>query len=46
MKKFRATYSTAVIKNVNYDFYAEDMKAAKKFRKWKFSVKRVRIIEL
>ena len=46
MKKFRAIYSTAAIKNINYDFLAEDMKAAKAFRKVKFLAKRVRIIEL
>jgi hypothetical protein len=36
MKKKSNDYSTAAIKNINYDFLAEDMKAAKAFRKVKF----------
>lgn len=45
MKTYTAIYSTEFIKNINYSFKAENMKAAKMFAKYKFSVKRVKIIE-
>lgn len=45
MKLYTAIYSTPSIKNCHYSFYAENMKAAKLFRKYKFSAKRVKIIE-
>ncbi len=45
MKNYTAIYSTATIKNINYSFQAESMAAAKRFRKFKFSVKRVKIVE-
>ena len=45
MKTFTAIYSTEFIKNINYSFQAENMKAAKMFAKYKFSVKKVTIIE-
>jgi hypothetical protein len=45
MKLYTAIYSTPSIKNCQYSFYAENMKAAKLFRKYKFSAKRVKIVE-
>ena len=45
MKTYTAIYSTEFIKNIHYSFQAESMKAAKMFAKYKFSVKKVRIIE-
>ena len=45
MKTYTAIYSTEFIKNIHYSFQAENMKAAKMFAKYKFSVKRVKIIE-
>lgn len=45
MKTYTATYSTKFIKNIQYSFQAENMKAAKMFSKYKFSAKRVKIIE-
>jgi hypothetical protein len=45
MKTYTAIYSTKFIKNIQYSFQAENMKAAKMFAKYKFSAKRVKIIE-
>ena len=45
MKTYTAIYSTESLKNIHYSFQAENMKAAKMFRKYKFSAKRVKIIE-
>lgn len=45
MKNFTAIYSTESIKNIEYSFQAENMAAAKRFAKWKFSAKKVKIIQ-
>lgn len=45
MKTYTAIYSTPFIKNIHYSFQAESMAAAKRFRKFKFSAKRVKIVE-
>lgn len=44
MKLFTAIYNTKKYKNMKYCFYAENMNQAKKFRKIKFSAKRVKIV--
>ncbi len=46
MKNFKAIYSTTAIKNCEYDFAAKNMSQARKFRKYKFSAKRVKLIEV
>ena len=47
MKTFRATYSTEAIKNINYDFNAENQKAAEDFADQKFeSVDGVKVAEI
>jgi len=45
MKTFTAIYSTPTLKNINYSFQAKSMADAKRYRKNKFSAKRVKIIE-
>jgi len=45
MKTYTAIYSTPFIKNIRYSFQAENMNQARKFRKFKFSAKRVKIVE-
>ena len=45
MKNYTAIYSTEKIKNIEYSFKAKNMSQAIKFRKEKFSAKRVKIIE-
>lgn len=47
MKTFRATYSTEAIKNINYDFNAENMEAAEEFASKKFnSINGVKVVEI
>ncbi|MGI0106766.1 hypothetical protein [Salinimicrobium sp. WS361] len=47
MKTYRATYSTETIKNINYDFNAEDQKAAEDFASNKFeSTNGVKVVEI
>ena len=46
MRLFRAIYSTESIKNINYDFDAQNLTAAIEYSKWKFSAKDIRIVEL
>ena len=47
MKTFRATYSTASIKNINYDFSAKDQQAAEEFASTKFeSTSEVKVVEI
>jgi hypothetical protein len=45
MRKFVAIYSTASIKDIHYSFEAPSKAAAMRFRKLKFSAKRVKIVE-
>jgi hypothetical protein len=45
MRNYTAIYSTEFLKNIHYSFKAASMADAKRFRKQKFSAKRVRIIE-
>jgi hypothetical protein len=44
MKNFTAIYSTDSIKNIHYSFQAKSLAAAKRYRKEKFSAKRVKIV--
>jgi hypothetical protein len=46
MKNYVAIYSTESLKGIHYSFKAPSMAAAKRFRKFKFNVKRVRIVEV
>jgi hypothetical protein len=44
MKNFTAIYSTDSIKYIHYCFQAKSMAAAKRYRKEKFSAKRIKIV--
>jgi hypothetical protein len=46
MKNFIAIYSTATYKNIYYSFTAPSKAAAMRFRKAKFSAKRVKVVEV
>jgi hypothetical protein len=45
MKHYTAIYNSPTIKGIHYSFSAKNMNQAKKFRKFKFSAKRVKIVE-
>lgn len=46
MKNFVAIYNTPYLKDIHYSFQAPSKAAAMRFRKWKFSAKRVKIVEI
>ena len=46
MKNYKAIYNTQTIKNCEYDFAAKNMSQARKFRKYKFSAKRVKLVQV